>query len=320
MKNSSHLIWNPVHTYIEERICENQQVRFLISPFIKLAALKRLIELCDDLSQLKVVARWDKSDLISGASDLDIYPFLKELKIPLFIHPHIHLKLFVFDDQWAFHTSGNITKKGLGLSYKHNIEIGVHVSLNHDDWKNIYSLLEESRRVDDDLYAKAKKYVDEHARDQPKLPPLKIHEVDSKPFSRLSLPASDHPDILFTFYKDNSAKQSPVASHMHDMLLYHIPPNLDRDDFFDHLRDRFTNQPFIIALATFIREAEDARRFGEVTAWLQDNCTDRPTPYRWELKEVTARLYDWLEYFFDEISWNIPGQRSQVIRWSEPRD
>jgi hypothetical protein len=60
---------------------------------------------------------------------------------------------------------------------------------------------------------------------------------------------------------------------------------------------------------------EKNARFGLVNEWLQQNCSDKPTPYRWELKATTRCLYDWLAYFFPEISWDRPSY-SMILRWS----
>ena len=38
-------------------------------------------------------------------------------------------------------------------------------------------------------------------------------------------------------------------------------------------------------------------------------------PYRWEVKDNTRILYDWLAYFVAEVTWDVPGF-SQVIYWT----
>ena len=60
----------------------------------------------------------------------------------------------------------------------------------------------------------------------------------------------------------------------------------------------------------------EAARFGEVTDWVSQLCRDQPTPYRWELKESTSKLYNWLEEADEEINWDRP-RHSQVLHWSD---
>src|SRR5262249_54640128 len=116
MNTSPSLVWSPTHEYLADRIRQEKQLRILIAPFIKLEALKQLVSICKDTSELQVIVRWKAKDLLTAASDLAIYPFLRDRGIPLYTHSEIHLKLFLFTDALAFHTSGNITEKGLGIA------------------------------------------------------------------------------------------------------------------------------------------------------------------------------------------------------------
>ena len=259
---------------------------------------------------------------MSSVSDISIYPYLKKLRIPLYIHPHIHLKLLIFNDALAFHTSGNITQSGLGLQPRHNIEIGCQVEISYSDWGRIYELLSKSTRVDDAIYQTVCKYCEENGSKAPPLPPLKMPKVADKRFSKLSLPSSPNPELLFQFYQapnKNDDADTEAAAFMHDLTLYQIPPSLGREEFFSTLAERFKNHAFIQAIVQLI-QGEGSARFGLVNEWLTANCSDKPTPFRWEMKIVTHRLYEWLEYFFREITWDVPGDHSMVIYWNQVDD
>jgi hypothetical protein len=54
-----------------------------------------------------------------------------------------------------------------------------------------------------------------------------------------------------------------------------------------------------------------------VNDWIYQHCSDVPLPYKWEMKRNTNFLYNWLSYFYDEITWDIPGSHSQVIYWDK---
>lgn len=300
---------------MEEQIQLKKQLRLLIAPFIKLDALKNLVEICEDISNLKFIVRWAGQDIISRVSDLEIYPYLKEKRVPLYINPSIHLKLYVFDDADAFHSSGNITQKGLGFAAKSNIEIGCMVHLTHEDWENIYSVLQESDRVDDMMYARAVEYLQENDKTSRKVPHLDLKPSQEKQFSLLSLPASPNPESLYNFYQTrHSNDEGMTTSYVHDLIYYEIQDNLSQNIFFQQLKDKFTKHPFVQAIVNLIRQEKSAR-FGLVNEWIQENCSDKPTPYKWEIKKNTHYLYNWLEYFFDEITWDRPNY-SQVLRWN----
>lgn len=230
----------------------------------------------------------------------------------------VHLKLFIFDTNLAFHTSGNITKKGLGLGKNINVEIGCQVLLGYNDWKNIYELLDASFTVDDDIYNKAKAYLLNNKLTTPTAPPLDLAPTLDKYFSKLSLPATESPETLYAFYKDPEqhlhALNNPSA-FMHDLALYKIPTGLSQEDFFMVLKANFLSHPFIEEIIKVIKK-DSPLRFGAINAWITHNCSDKPTPYRWELKFGTRCLYSWLDYFVKEITWDRPSH-SMIIYWNK---
>jgi len=317
--NENFLVWTPTISYVANKIKENKQLRFIIAPFIKLDALNSLLDHCEDVSALKVIVRWDGSDIVNGVSDLEIYEELARLGVPLYRHPSIHLKILVFNQNWAFHTSGNITNKGLGLASKSNVEIGAQIRLTTKDWIELYKLLEDATRIDDQLYQIACRYRDETSDATDPLPPLHLELDSQKEFSKLSLPAIQSPVELYKIYKDPELyinEPDTYAAFVHDIVLYDIPLNLNSEDFYSTLGKNFKDHPFTKATSLFIRN-EGSLRFGKLNSWITNLCSDKPVPYRWELKSSTNKLYDWLDYFYNEISWNIPGDHSQVIYWTK---
>lgn len=315
MSADASLVWGPTHGYLSSQIAARNRLRLLIAPFVQVDALSSLVNVCPDTSHLQVIARWAGPDILTGVADLAIYPYLKERRISLYLNDRIHLKLYVFDGSSAFHTSGNITQKGLGLSPHSNTEVGCLVRLHMRDWEQILRILQESLRVDDAVYEQALQYLGAHERQPHSAAQLQLRPTADKRFSILSLPASPSPTCLYDFYNaaDDERHDEMTAASVHDLLLYQIPEGLEKEAFFTTLRARFRAHPFICAIVALIKEHQSAR-FGLVNAWLQQECSDKPTPYRWELKENTRTLYTWLEYFFEEISWDRP-RYSMVIRW-----
>ena len=60
---------------IKDRLKEtkNQQSLVFFSAFIKKRALEWLAEVINPETKVTVVSRWQKADLVSGASDLEIF-------------------------------------------------------------------------------------------------------------------------------------------------------------------------------------------------------------------------------------------------------
>lgn len=310
------LTWSPTIEFVRQTIADEGQLRLVISPFIKLDALRELIDECIDTTELQIVVRWQPSDLVSGVSDVEIYPYLKEKRIALFRHTSIHLKLLVYNRSLAFHTSGNVTRKGLGLASESNVEIGCPVTLERGDWHNLLGLLALSEEVDDHMYEQALKYAQDNKRPLEGLPPLNLTPAKAKEFSRDSLPACESPEQLYRFYagklaSGQSLEESP--EFVHDLMLYSIPNGLNEAEFLAMLADHFKSSPFVVELVNFIQEQGSAR-FGAVNAWITEKCSDSPRPYRRDLKTTTRHLYNWLSFFFDQISWDQPNV-SMVIYW-----
>ena len=311
MGDTSRLYWNTGDTF--KKVLADQSSRVFISPFIQKHALETLLAQSQN-TNLKIITRWNPQDICSGVSDIEIYPYLQNQHIPLYIHSEIHLKLLITETT-TFHMSSNITARGLGLSAKNNVEVGCFVALEHQDWINVYKLLDESVRVTDAIYETAKQYRDINSIAPKSLPELKL-EDETRGFSILDLPATPSPELLAKYYfsEDKEILEHRNAS-IHDLLCYQIPSGLDKTAFDMTLRQAFQKQPFIKAFLEYLKGIRSAR-FGQVKAWLHNTCTDQPTPYRWELTTNTQYLYTWLDYFFDEITWDRPNH-SMVIRWNK---
>ncbi len=311
MSNTSRLYWNSDEAF--RKVLADQTAQIFISPFIQRYALESLLAQSQN-TNLKIITRWNPHDICSGVSDIDIYPYLRDLRIPLYLHSDIHLKLLITETS-AFHMSSNITSRGLGLASKINIEVGCFVTFAHQDWVNVYKLLDESMRVTDTIYETAIQYRDANSVPQKSLPELKL-EDETRGFSILDLPATPSPELLAKYYssKDKAALEYCNAG-IHDLLCYQIPSGLDENAFDANLRKAFRTQSFIAAFVTYLKQIESAR-FGQVKAWLHETCSDQPTPYRWKLTTNTQYLYTWLDYFFDEITWDRPNH-SMVIRWNK---
>ena len=316
------LVWTPLSDSLKNI---ESDILFLISPFIQTKALLQLKEITHFGRNLCVITRWNAEDILSGISDLEVYPFLKERGIRLYINKHIHLKLLVYSNNNAFVGSGNITSHGLGFSPNPNIEIGVFSSIEYEDWKRLFILIDDSILVDDDMYQRAVEYRNKYRFTPSPLPVFVLKESDSivgqqkKDFSLNVLPASESPQDLFQ-NKDSILQKDInlylLSPFLHDMLIYNLSPAMNNAFFLQDLKNKFLSTLFVKELISYIKENAPLS-FGHVSSWVHDHCSDVPLPYRYEIKKHVAILYTWLAFFVPEISWDIPGKRSQVIYWNQ---
>lgn len=310
------LIWGPVCKSLETYIDSGDSLLLLISPFIGLDALKRFLECSAVQSNIKVITRWKPKDVVTGASDIAIYPYLVERKIPLYINYNIHLKLYVFQSNIAFSTSGNLTLRGFGYSEKSNVEVGSFIHLTYRDWTKIYALVNTSRQVDDAIYERYKKYVEsctKIARPETPLPDLC---GNPKAFTISSLPAMETPTKLSEYYFSSDTtpySAEEIRQAAHDLTTFNVPPGCGQPEFMQQLGYCFRQTPFVVEFVKILK-VENSLRFGAVNNWIHEKCEDVPLPYRWEIKENTRVFYNWLEHFFPEVTWDRPHY-SQVIYW-----
>ena len=71
---NNELIWSPLFNKLSEK---DDTLIFLIAPFIQKDALDKVLNLFKH-DDLKIITRWNESDLLSGVSDINIYPYLKQ--------------------------------------------------------------------------------------------------------------------------------------------------------------------------------------------------------------------------------------------------
>jgi hypothetical protein len=302
---------------LEDRIKSGDDIILLIVPFIKLAALQQLHRVQTTKVRLKVVCRWRPDDLLAGASDVEIFPYLKTVGCELYLNPDIHLKLYVFASNNAFNTSANLTLRGLGYSEDPNIEIGNTLTLTPGDWERIYRIIAASRQVDDAMYARYKQFVEQNRLPGPGKLPLDLLGKP-KEYTIASLPATETPAKLVQFYltPDHAAGDSEeVRRAIHDLVTFRIPPGLTTAEFDRRLGEAFRKTPFVRDFVELLKQ-ETSLRFGAVNNWIHQKCEDVPLPYRWEIKDNTRIFYDWLAHYFPAINWDRP-HHSQVIHWDK---
>jgi phosphatidylserine/phosphatidylglycerophosphate/cardiolipin synthase-like enzyme len=311
----ANLIWNPLIDYLEDTV--GGRLFELIAPYCQLSALKHCVK---NLGRPSVViTSWKIPDLAKHIGNLDVYPELKSLGVPLYINSTLHAKLFVFDDQTALCTSGNITSRGLGLSENQNIECGSHVTLDLEDQSSLRQLRDNSIKVDDARYEKFKSELekfdlsDEEEYDGHD----DLYKVEEDAYLISSLPATKSPEsFIHTILRSQNLNTPEWQAELHDQCTFNVNPELKEEQLHANLQAAFRAQPFVQDIYAKIK-AKKSMSFGAVTEFVQRTCRDVPMPYRRDIKETVNTLYNWLAYFYEELYWDRPNY-SQVIYYREP--
>lgn len=284
-----------LHERLSNFIAESDRLSIFV-PYIKLKPLVDLINKYDNISA--VFVRWEPRDIMTGASDSEVYLYLKDRGISLYRNPRIHLKAFVDDNKRCYLGSANISSRALNCpkSNNYNYELGTVVdNLSIADQIYFSRIKDESLLITDYIYGQILEQIAEMQDVVSQQDDFKIIlEPSDKDFLISSLPMTySFEDFEDIYHNQNPQTKEELNCFLHDLTLYNISLNLSKEELYQQISYNFFKHPFI---STFIKELEVNKelRFGSVRAWIQQNCADAPTPRRWEITENIQILYKWV--------------------------
>lgn len=287
----------------------------LFSAYIKTEIIRQL----NTKGNIKqIIVRWEIQDLVHGISDIDLYQYCKESKIQLFRNTRIHLKAaWNFNDK-VMYGSANYTNRGIREKGNYNYELsGEKVDISLSDKIYLNNIIASSILIDDEYYEKLKKLVDSIKPAKIEYPALEENNVERNSFLLSELPMSLSPDDLYDVaIRSEDYNDLEINCAAHDIALYQIDPFQEYHAFKLQLKDKFNSHPFIVALKNYIKTQDSkSLRYGSVVDWIHRNTTTIPTPRNWEIKreQIVNILYIWICFFDDDYTWNVPGNRSEVV-------
>jgi len=307
---SDKLIKSPLFEKIREYLSQakNDDQIFLYVPFINPSILEKLIEGID--SQIVIVTSWNTNHLLSGVSHLELWPFCKKRGIILYVHKHIHLKIYSVGFEDLILASANISKTGLnpsGTFKEATVECATFVEeISNEDRVYFENIRKNARRVDDEMYQKLltwyesqeKRSIDVDKFDEIVPAPKKDHFLIS------ALPMTRSTKILVESYlkisegKEPSDDKETFNCVYHDLSNYEIEFGLTKEQFLKKLKTQFFSHPFILKFDKIIDKK--GVRFGIVRRWFEENCTDVPIPRRNIINENVNVLYKWFVELWEE--------------------
>lgn len=269
----------------------------ICSAFVKDKALKALLkDISEDVS-VTVVARWAKQDLTFGASDLGVYTWCQNNGYRFGVNSSLHAKLYLVDRSLIFLGSANLTHRGLSISGKGNVEIGTRIDPSATDIQKFKSFVDnEVVWVDDDIFNRIEAEVTlgkEINKESKNIEwSAEINEMFKRKVSHLwvSELLFSSPNIL---QKPNF--ESPEIVHDFELL------NLTIDNFTeDSLKQAFLETRMYRWLRDTIG-VDNEVRFGWLTKQLHSALLDDSTPYRSDVKEFIATIFEWFRFMPEEF-------------------
>ena len=255
-----------------------------------------LLEGVSENVNIEIVGRWRKNDLLMKASDLAVYELCRKRGWGFGVDQNLHGKLYLVDDKEVFLGSANLTQNGMSIGGFGNVEFGTRFDVAQLDISRIRAY--KHREV---------VWLDDHLFE---LIQNEVHEDSESPETESTGWSTEILDRL----------ETPVEYLWVNELLFVLPdqllhPNLDDENTMhdfnmlnlhcDNLATEYVKAQFRqTRLYSWLRYQlrEESLNFGGLTHRLHNSLFDDPLPYRKEVKEFIAILFEWMALLTEDFA------------------
>jgi len=272
-------------------LSESQGKVLAMSAFIKRDGLVYLAESISEGIDVKIVARWQKQDLLAGASDLDAFEFCLGRGWEFGVHPSLHAKVTLIDDESVFLGSANITKRGLSIDQPGNLEVGTALSIGSFDLGQIKKIEDDVTWIDEAIYERLKSELENCTT------PESI-KASNWSFDLYSSPNTVEGGlwIMDLPFDSPAAIFEGTESAIHDRAIFGLSLNASKVEIGHAFRQS--------AIYSFVRarlNEHDDINFGKLSSIIHTAVIDDLKPYRKAIKELVVNIYAWCEVYGSDL-------------------
>jgi len=289
-----------------EQSLPSSHVVNIISAFITKPAVSWFSDLTsDNCPAITLVGRLSPKDFIDGASNIDAIRQCILLGYTVKCLPNLHAKIYQIDDDLIFTGSANMTGKGLALVNEGNLEACTKVSPSESSKEFIKRVVNISVVLTIEMINKMQKII-----------------ADFSNSNLINIPKS-WPEDVVPRIKDLFVSDFPLSKQGNNHEVYVVNPSLEfaiieeNKSNFVVAQSQFKNSKAYCWLKKVLIEHKGDRdpSFGQISSLLHDELCDDPVPYRRDIKDIQANLYEYVAlYASEEIEVYVPGRRSQVLK------
>ena len=259
----------------------------VISPFIKLGALRSLLDVIPSDTRLRCITRWLPREIAAGVSDPEILDMLEERgNFRLSLVDRLHAKLYIAGGL-CLTGSSNVTFAGLGEGgdYK-NIEVLVEVSA-HDP--GIVATLEEISQSERPA-TRAMAQTVRRLADSLSTSATSQTNLDAPWF-----PGSRRPEHAYRFYKHPPSGYTGAADRilLVDLASSNLQPGLDEDEFKTAIRSLLAAIPTAKVLLDATEDMTLTR--ADAHSYLETIAGDE-----FSTNDLWVAFVNWMAYFFPD--------------------
>ena len=277
----------------------------VIAPFIKVDALRSLMEVIPAEAHLRCVSRWLPREVAAGVSDPEILDLLQARgNFSLSLVDRLHAKLYIAGDR-CLAGSANVTLAGLGEGRDTtNIEVLVETATDEPGIAATLEAIAEDERAATSSMARAVRRLAESLSSATTLAGTLIAQW---------FPGSRRPERAYGFYAQPPSGFLGGADQvlLDDVARANLPPGLDKGEFRDAIRSLLMPIPLAEDLLAASEDTTLTR--ADAASWLEAISGDDFSP-----NDLWIAFVNWMVHFFSdrvmkqEIA-EIALRRAQVL-------
>ena len=263
----------------------------LCSAFLRSSIIDDLSAKFHEDATVRVMVRWQLSDLLAGASDLKSYERCSKFGWKFYISLKFHGKIFHLPSHGIIVGSANATESGFGLLSNSNSEACTIVAENDSNIEFVNHLFENSIEMNDELFCNLKTIFDQAVIDKNSLDwpdevlkeLLVSNELSDKLFISECFKSDGEELLAFPSQLSQDARS--------DLSLLGLS---DRNSSVESISKQFTKTKIFTLLLGLLEERGGEVYFGTLSAALHDWLVEDPAPHRREVKVLVKNLYCWI--------------------------
>lgn len=247
---------------LEELFAAAYESVVIVAPFIKKAALARLLTHLEPGITLNVITRWRIAELADGISDLEVFELVTAYGGTLRLRDDLHAKIYASESS-VLTGSANVTAAGLNWNNNPNLEVLVRPSPDHETMlRNFCDELAQLQPVDQGTVAMFQQILDA-------MPP-RLASASARHW----IPHTEEPlwlvEAVLSGKADAYVDKDRIALGLHDQV--------DESEVRKAMCRALAQSEVITDLRRFLLTE---RRFGEVSQWLKRRVDETEPKRRW---------------------------------------
>lgn len=280
-----------------EQVTDSIQI---ITAYCKLNAIS-LIErhIPNSIDMKRILVRFRLGDILSGATDIELYDFCKRNGWKLYVRFDLHAKTYIFDNEKGIVGSANATSNGLGLYSNCNYELGSLIPIDAEDIHKINVLFNSALLIDDDIY---QKMIENFGSID------KTSSAKAEWDNTIKSLCHNSVEALFTYDFPSVCSIYDSNERKFDFL------NCKNDDSIEIIKEAFIQSKCYRWLKEFLlAQKGNETYYGSLSQAIHSVMINDPKPYRKEIKTLQSNLLNWIsELGISEISIDRPNHSERI--------